>query len=53
VQPLKDLGYDAIWQGQKSWNGVAILSRVGEIEETRAGCRASLRTRRAATSKVL
>ena len=37
VQPLKDLGYDAIWQGQKSWNGVAILSRVGDIEETRRG----------------
>jgi exodeoxyribonuclease-3 len=34
---LRDLGYDAIWQGQKSWNGVAILSRVGEIHETRRG----------------
>ena len=32
-----DLGYDAIWQGQKSWNGVAILSRVGAIHETRRG----------------
>ena len=31
------LGYDAIWQGQKSWNGVAIVSRVGEIHETRRG----------------
>jgi exodeoxyribonuclease-3 len=37
VQALKDLGYHAIWQGQKSWNGVAILSRVGEIHETRRG----------------
>jgi exodeoxyribonuclease-3 len=37
AQALKDLGYDAIWQGQKSWNGVAILSRVGEIHETRRG----------------
>lgn len=38
--PLKEiraLGYDAIWHGQKSWNGVAILSRVGEIHETRRG----------------
>ena len=35
--PIRDLGYDAIWQGQKSWNGVAILSRVGEIHETRRG----------------
>jgi exodeoxyribonuclease-3 len=32
---IRDLGYDVIWQGQKSWNGVAILSRVGEIHETR------------------
>jgi exodeoxyribonuclease-3 len=36
-KPIRDLGYDAIWQGQKSWNGVAILSRVGEIHETRRG----------------
>ena len=29
------LGYQAIWHGQKSWNGVAILSKVGEPVETR------------------
>ena len=34
---IRALGYDAIWHGQKSWNGVAILSRVGEIHETRRG----------------
>jgi exodeoxyribonuclease-3 len=34
---IRDLGYDAIWHGQKSWNGVAIMSRVGPIEETRRG----------------
>ncbi len=34
---LRDLGYEAIWVGQKSWNGVAILSRVGSIHETRRG----------------
>lgn len=34
---LMDLGYDAIWHGQKSWNGVAILSRVGRPVETRRG----------------
>jgi exodeoxyribonuclease-3 len=34
---IRDAGYDAIWHGQKSWNGVAILSRVGEIHETRRG----------------
>ncbi len=37
VQAIRDVGYDAIWHGQKSWNGVAILSRVGEIHETRRG----------------
>jgi exodeoxyribonuclease-3 len=30
---IRDLGYHAIWKGQKSWNGVAILSRKGEIKE--------------------
>ena len=34
---LLGLGYHAIWHGQKSWNGVAILSRYGEIQETRRG----------------
>lgn len=33
-QALKDAGYNAIWQGQKSWNGVAILSKT-EIKELR------------------
>ncbi|WP_070158019.1 exodeoxyribonuclease III [Sphingobium phenoxybenzoativorans] len=36
-KPIRDLGYDVIWHGQKSWNGVAMLSRVGEIHETRRG----------------
>lgn len=34
---LLEAGYHAIWHGQKSWNGVAILSRYGEIRETRRG----------------
>ena len=34
---LKDAGYGAIWSGQKSWNGVAILRRGGEPVETRRG----------------
>ncbi len=34
---LADLGYDALWQGQKAWNGVAILSRAGPIHETQRG----------------
>ena len=32
---IEDLGYSAIWHGQRSWNGVAILSRVGDPVETR------------------
>lgn len=34
---VADAGYEAIWHGQKSWNGVAILSRVGTPVETRRG----------------
>ena len=34
---IKDAGYHAIWHGQKSWNGVAILSKHGEPEETQRG----------------
>jgi exodeoxyribonuclease-3 len=34
---INDLGYTAIWHGQKSWNGVAILSRSGNIKELRRG----------------
>src|SRR5690606_27351811 len=32
---LRKAGYDAVWRGQKSWNGVAILSRRGEPVVTR------------------
>ena len=35
LQPVKDAGYDVKWHGQKSWNGVAILSKLGEINELR------------------
>jgi len=35
LQAMNDAGYTAKWHGQKSWNGVAILSRVGEINELR------------------
>jgi len=34
-EAIEALGYSAIWHGQKSWNGVAILSRVGDPVETR------------------
>jgi exodeoxyribonuclease-3 len=36
-QAIKDAGYNAIWHGQKSWNGVAILARNKEIKELRRG----------------
>ncbi len=32
---IQDAGYNALWHGQKSWNGVAILSRGKEIKEIR------------------
>lgn len=38
--PLREIeraGYGAIWHGQKSWNGVAILVRDQEPRETRRG----------------
>ena len=34
---IETLGYSAIWHGQRSWNGVAILSKVGEPVETGLG----------------
>ena len=34
---IEAAGYEAIWHGQKSWNGVAILSRIGTPVETRRG----------------
>jgi bifunctional non-homologous end joining protein LigD len=33
-QAIADAGYQAIWKGQKSWNGVAILSKT-EIKQIR------------------
>jgi exodeoxyribonuclease-3 len=32
---IEDIGYNAIWNGQKSWNGVAILARGIRPEEVR------------------
>lgn len=37
LEAINDAGYHAIWHGQKSWNGVAILSRNGTPEEKRRG----------------
>jgi exodeoxyribonuclease-3 len=37
VLALREAGYGAIWHGQKSWNGVAILARGNKPVETRRG----------------
>ena len=37
AEALKQAGYGAIWHGQKSYNGVAILMRGGMPKETRRG----------------
>lgn len=37
LQAINDAGYHAAWHGQKSWNGVAILSRLGEPEDVVRG----------------
>lgn len=34
---IERAGYQSIWHGESRWNGVAILSRVGTIVETRRG----------------
>jgi exodeoxyribonuclease-3 len=36
-EAIKDAGYNAIWHGQKSWNGVAILSKNEKPQEVRRG----------------
>jgi exodeoxyribonuclease III len=35
LEAIAGAGYEAIWHGQKSWNGVAILSRSGTPKEIR------------------
>src|SRR5436190_3146135 len=34
---IEQAGYGAVWHGQKSWNGVAILARGSTPHETRRG----------------
>lgn len=34
---IRDAGYHAVWHGQKSWNGVAILTRDGPAQELQRG----------------
>lgn len=35
IEAITEAGYNAIWHGQKSWNGVAILTRGLEVKEVR------------------
>lgn len=35
VQAIEDAGYGAIWKGQRSWNGVALLARGSMPVESR------------------
>ena len=37
VNALRTLGYEAVWQGERSWNGVAILARNHVPVLTRTG----------------
>lgn len=37
LKAVQDAGYGAIWHGQKSWNGVAILAKGSDPLETRRG----------------
>ncbi len=37
IDEIRAAGYGAIWQGQKSWNGVAILARGADPVEVRRG----------------
>ncbi|MBW8732739.1 MAG: exodeoxyribonuclease III [Asticcacaulis sp.] len=37
IDAVRDAGYGAVWLGQKSWNGVAILARGMDPVETRRG----------------
>ncbi|GEO03716.1 exodeoxyribonuclease III [Adhaeribacter aerolatus] len=37
LNAIQEVGYQAIWHGQKSWNGVAILSRNEQPTEIRRG----------------
>ena len=46
----REAGYGAVWRGQKTWNGVAILAATPILVRGRAA-RRSRPTRRAATSR--
>ena len=43
VNALRTLGYEAVWQGERSWNGVAILARNHVPVLTAQACREILK----------
>jgi exodeoxyribonuclease III len=48
LEAIRQAGYEAIWHGQKSWNGVAILSKGGtplEITRTLPGSEEDVQSR--------
>ena len=51
VEAIRAAGYGAVWHGQKSWNGVAILARGADPIETRRGLPAIRTTATAVTSR--
>ena len=51
LQAINDAGYNAIWHGQKSWNGVAILARHEKPVEIRRVYLVTLKIATAATLK--
>ena len=51
IAAIREVGYDAIWHGQKSWNGVAILARAVTPRRRGGVCLAILKIFTAAISK--
>jgi exodeoxyribonuclease III len=51
VDAIKQAGYHAVWRGQRTWNGVAILSRGSAPIVTRTSLPATLRTTSRAISR--
>src|SRR4051812_23837732 len=49
---IREAGYGAIWKGEKSWNGVAILARGEDPVETQRGLPVIRRTRKADISRL-
>ena len=48
---IRAAGYGAVWHGQKSWNGVAILAKATILSKRAAACPAIPTTPTAAISK--